>query len=165
VSLSGERSTEIRDGIKKCNSVDNYNDRSDQVATLYDNSAYTLRIELYCVQQWGNENSYNEDSSYFETMCRNPHYLDVWIDFNNDGVFDESSERIVSSDWYGDDRRTNQYDLSITIPNINGRNHLDGQHRMRIVLTQDGRYRKPCQNTGYGEARDYTVQIVRKPGY
>ena len=166
VNLVGERNTQIRDDTRKCSNVDNYDDRSDQVATLYENTVYTLRIELYCVQQqYGYDNSYYQDSSLFETTCQNAHYLDVWVDFNNDGVFDESRERLVSSDRYTDGRRTSQYDLSITIPQVDGRNNLDGNHRMRVILTQDARYRKPCQNTGYGEARDYTVQIVRKPIY
>lgn len=36
---------------------------------------------------------------------------------------------------------------------------------MRIVLTQDEQNRKPCYNGGYGEARDYTIQIVPTPPY
>jgi hypothetical protein len=120
---------------------------------------------LYCVQPYGYENSYNQDASLFETRCNHAYYLDVWIDFNNDGTFDETQERMASTDWYKDSRRGTQYDLSITIPRIDGRNYLDGQHRMRIILTQDERYRKPCYNTGRGEARDYTVQIVPKYNY
>ncbi|CAF4364378.1 unnamed protein product, partial [Rotaria sordida] len=55
-----------------------------------------------------------------------------------------------------------QSDISFTIPQIDGRYYVGGQHRVRIVLVQDTRNRKPCQNTGYGEVRDYTVNIIRK---
>lgn len=36
---------------------------------------------------------------------------------------------------------------------------------MRIILTQDERNRQACYSTGYGEARDYTIQIYQKPSY
>jgi hypothetical protein len=165
VKLFGEQGSQIRDEMKKCTSMNNYNDRNDLVVSLFDNMVYTLRIELYCVQQRRDENSYNQDSSFFETTCSRTQYLDVWIDFNNDGIFDDSKERMFSSDWYGNDRRKTEYDLNIVIPKIDGRNYLNGQHRMRIILTQDERTRKSCYNTGYGEARDYTVQIISKPTY
>jgi hypothetical protein len=165
VNLFGEQGTQIRDEVKQCNAVNNYNDRSNLVATLFDNTAYTLRIELYCVQQWGYDNPYNQDSSLIETSCNHAQYLGVWIDLNNDGTFDENNERILPSNWYEDGQRTNQYDLSITIPKIDRRNYASEQHRMRIVLTQDERNRKPCYGTGYGEARDYTIQIISKPAY
>jgi hypothetical protein len=123
---------------------------------------YIIRIELYCVQQYGDGNSYNQDSSLFETSCNHVRYLDVWIDLNNDGIFDESREHMFSSNWYVGGHHTTDYNLSIVIPKIDGRNYLEGQHRMRIVLTSDERNRKPCHNTGYGEVRDYTVQIISK---
>ena len=165
MQLLGEYDTQICDEMKKCSSMNNYEDRSNLLVILCDNMIYTLRIELYCVQQWGHENSYNQDSSLSKTNCNHAHYLDMWIDFNNDGIFDESRERMLSSDWYEDNHRTTKYDFSITIPKIDGRNYLDGQHRMRIVLAQDERNRKPCHNTGAGETRDYTIQIISKPTY
>jgi len=165
VKLFGEQRTEINDEVRTCNSVNNYNDRSNLVVTLFDNMVYTLRIELYCVQQYGYENLYRKDPSFLATSCNNIYYVDVWIDFNNDGIFDESKEQILSRNRYEDSRRATEYDLSIAIPKIDGRNYLDGQHRMRIVLTSDKKNRKPCQNTGYGEARDYTVQIIPKSMY
>ncbi|CAF4266292.1 unnamed protein product, partial [Rotaria sordida] len=100
----------------------------------------------------------------FETNCRNARYLGVWIDFNNDGTFDDNTERIVPNNWHRDDPRTTRNDISFTVPQIDGRCNVGGQHRMRVVLVQDERYRQPCQNTGYGEVRDYTVQIIQKPG-
>jgi hypothetical protein len=165
VNLFGEQGTQIRDEMKKCSSVNNYNDRSDLAVTLFDNKVYTLHIELYCVQQLRYENSYNQDPSLFETSCQHARYLDVWIDFNNDGIFDEGQERMRPNDRYRDGRESNQYDLSIVIPKIDGINSLDGQHRMRIILTQDERNRRSCHNTGYGEARDYTIQIIPKSFY
>ncbi|CAF1056861.1 unnamed protein product [Rotaria sordida] len=165
VSLSGEQNTQIRDETKQCSSTNNYNDRSDLTVTLFDNTAYTLHVELSCVQQSGYGNTYSQDPYEFETNCRNARYLGVWIDFNNDGTFDDNTERIVPNNWHRDDPRTTRNDISFTVPQIDGRYNVGGQHRMRVVLVQDERYRQPCQNTGYGEVRDYTVQIIQKPGY
>jgi hypothetical protein len=165
VKLFGEQSTRITDETKQCSATNNYHDQRNLAATLFDNMVYTINVELFCVQQWGYGNSYNRDEYLFETICNRAHYLDAWIDFNNDGVFDESKERMTSSNRYKDDSRKDQYDLRITIPKIDGRSYLAGQHRMRIILTQDEQDRKPCYNSGYGEARDYTVQITPKPLY
>ncbi|CAF1097358.1 unnamed protein product [Rotaria sordida] len=165
VSLSGEQNTQIRDETKQCSSTNNYNDRSDLTVTLFDNTPYTLHVELSCVQQSGYGNTYSQDPYEFETNCRNARYLGVWIDFNNDGTFDDNTERIVPNSWHRDDPHTTRNDISFTVPQIDGRYNVGGQHRMRVVLVQDERYRQPCQNTGYGEVRDYTVQIIQKPGY
>lgn len=165
VSLFGAQGTQIRDVMKQCNSVNNYHDRTNLVATLFDNTAYTLRIEVNCVLPVGYDNSYGQDASLYGSNCNHAQYLGVWIDLNNDGVFDETNERIVPSNRYEDGQRTNQYDLNIAIPKVDGRTYLSEQHRMRIVLSQDDRSRKPCYSTGYGEARDYTVQILSNSGY
>ncbi|CAF3934302.1 unnamed protein product [Rotaria sp. Silwood1] len=165
VSISGEDNTDTPDNTKTCSSTNNYVDRSNLAVTLFDNTAYTLHIELSCVEQSGYGNTYSQDPSVFGRNCRNARYLGMWIDFNNDGTFDDNIERLIPNNWYRDDPRMTQNDISFTIPQIDGRYNVGGQHRMRIVLVQDERYRNPCQNTGYGEARDYTVQIVQKHEY
>jgi hypothetical protein len=164
VTLFGEPGTQIQDDMKKCSPANNYNDRSNLVVTLMENTLYTLHIEFYCVQSWGYENSYNQDPYFSQTSCNHAQYLGVWIDFNNDGTFDESRE-MIPNNRYTNNQRMTAYDLSLVIPNIDGRNYLNEQHRMRIVLTQDERNLKPCYGTGYGEVRDYTVQIIPKPVY
>ncbi|CAF5053368.1 unnamed protein product, partial [Rotaria sp. Silwood1] len=79
-----------------------------------------------------------------------------------DGTFDDNTEQIVPNSWYRDDPHMTQSDISLTIPQIDGRYYVGGQHRMRIVLVQDARNRKACQNSDYGEVRDYTVNIIPK---
>lgn len=165
MKLYGEQNTEIDDTTKQCGATNNYNDRRELAVTLFDNTAYTLQIELFCAQQWGSGNSYDSDSSFSDATCNHKNYLDVWIDYNNDGVFDEYNERISTTDRYDDNNYKTRYDLSINIPQIDGRTNVDGQHQMRVILTQDEQNRKPCYISGYGEARDYTVQIRSKPNY
>ena len=166
VKLYGEQTTEIDDTTKQCSVSDNYNDRRHLAVTLFDDTTYTLQIELYCAQQWGSENSDELDSSLSDTTCNHKNYLDVWIDYNNDGVFDEYNERITTSDQHDDeDYHKTRYDISINVPQINGRSSVDGSHQMRIILRQDEQDRTPCYNSGFGEARDYIVHIRSKPEY
>jgi hypothetical protein len=165
VKLSGEHNTIIHDEMTRCSSMNNYEDRSQLVVRLFDNTIYTLQIQLYCVERWDYGNSYRPDPSLFETNCNVAPYLDAWIDLNNDGSFDESKERFFHNDWRNGGSIRGNYDLSIAIPQIDGQNYLDGPHRMRIVLARDENNRQSCYNAGYGEARDYTVDIIRKPYY
>ena len=164
MKLYGEQNSEINDQTKQCAASDNYNDRRNLVVTLFDDTTYTLQIELYCAQQWGFDNSDQPDSFLSETTCDHKNYLDVWIDYDNNGVFDEYTERITTSNGYDDGYQT-RFDLSINVPQIDRRNSVDGSRQMRIILRQDDQNRKPCYNTGYGEARDYTIQIRSKPDY
>ncbi|CAF1054101.1 unnamed protein product [Adineta steineri] len=162
VKLVGEQGTQINDEYKQCNSMNNYHDRSNLVVTLLEDTPYDFRIKLHCIQQWNNKDSSIQDSSLVETDCNHTQYLGIWIDLDNDGTFDENKERILPGDWDEDDQYTTQYDLSLVIPKIDDNNYLSQQHRMRILLTQDKRNIKPCYSTGYGEVRDYTVQIISK---
>jgi hypothetical protein len=162
VKLSGEQNTMIYDEKTQCSSMKNYADETNLVAKLFDNKIYTLQIQLYCVKPGDYENSYREDSSFDETNCNTPHYLDVWIDFNNDGRFDENTEQFHDDQCYYGCIKTD-YDFNIIIPEVDGRNIIEGFHRMRVLLTRDHNNRKACYSVGYGEARDYTVHIIRKP--
>lgn len=165
IILHGEQNTRLWDEERTCNPSVNYHDRSNQVITLFDNSAYNLRITLACVQEKSDGYLFNQDPSAFESDCTDSRYLGIWIDFNDDGSFDERTEQVIPNNWHKDDPRITDADLNINIPQIDNRYYLSGQHRMRIVLAQDQANRKPCQNSGFGEARDYTVQILQKPSY
>ena len=164
VKLSGEQNTMIDDEKTRCSSMKNYEDETHLVAKLFDNNIYTLHIQLYCVKPWDYENSYREDPSFDETNCNTPHYLDVWIDLNNDGRFDENTEQFRDDQCdYGCIKT--DYHFSIIIPQVDGRNIIEGSHRMRVLLTRDYNNRKSCYSVGYGEARDYTVHIITKHLY
>ncbi len=81
----------------------------------------------------------------------------MWIDLNDDGTFDETTELVAegSSATVGTVISTNG---SITIPAA----APVGVHRMRVA----DRYSSqpiPCNANGYGEAHDYTVNIGAAP--
>jgi len=82
----------------------------------------------------------------------------IWIDFNNDGTFDDTSPELVasaSSDFIGG---ANVTAGQITIPST----VTPGTYRMRV----GDRFSSepiPCNVDGYGEAHDYTVVIGAVP--
>lgn len=73
----------------------------------------------------------------------------VWIDFNNDGDFDDEGEYVVRSSGkstiYG----------SIPVP----ASAVLGETRMRVAMNFEA-YPNACDPFGYGEVEDYTVNIV-----
>jgi probable HAF family extracellular repeat protein len=77
-------------------------------------------------------------------------YWAVWIDFNQDGVF-ESGERVYS----GSGNSTLSGNIAIPVT------ALEGQTRMRIAMKY-GSTPQPCDTFTYGEVEDYTVNI--QPG-
>ncbi|MBU2967792.1 collagenase [Pseudoalteromonas sp. C2R02] len=76
-------------------------------------------------------------------------YWYVWIDFNQDGDFDDSNELIVSD-------RTSSENLTTTfsVPQS-----AEGKLRMRTVLTYRS-INNACESFSYGEVEDYTLNIT-----
>lgn len=77
----------------------------------------------------------------------------VWIDFNQDGDFDDNGETVFGAE------STTTVNGSIDIP-------LDadlGQTRMRIAMKWGGAP-SPCEFFTYGEVEDYTVNILENNG-
>ncbi|UJR17248.1 hypothetical protein I4U23_004143 [Adineta vaga] len=163
MKLLGEQNTLLHDEMTRCSATDNYHDQSRLSVKLFENKMYMLKIELYCVEPWSYTNSDRIDRSSVTTNCNIPHYLDVWMDLDNDGQFDETRERLLTDEHRNTGYINGIYDLNIDIPVINRYNMIDEPHIMRVMLSRDSYNRKPCHNGGHGEARDYTVYIIRQP--
>lgn len=74
----------------------------------------------------------------------------VWIDWNQDGDFDDSRERVLR-------RNTNQTVLrSFRVPN----NALTGRTIMRISVNTGGFPSDACGTVGEGEIEDYVINVV-----
>lgn len=87
---------------------------------------------------------------------RNDEYIKVWIDYNQDGAFDDATETATSFVFpatYGD--QIHEVSSSISIPAT----ALNGNARMRVSLKRDG-FATPCESFEYGEVEDYTVNIT-----
>ena len=73
----------------------------------------------------------------------------VWVDWNQDGDFDDTGEREVQAGGRGTLYKT------ITVPS----NALIGATRMRVTMKTGG-YPNPCQTFSHGEVEDYTIHVV-----
>lgn len=148
VKLSGENGTAINDLNTGC-SMNDYDDKTATVAPvdLFVNTTYTLNIASVAWYSQG---------------------VTVWIDFNDDNVFDNATEN-VGTNLYVDAAGA----VSLTIP----MGVTIGLHRMRIMLAynNDPSFNRisiadacnPPTNTDTGDSRgethDYMVNIQPKP--
>ena len=115
-----------------------YSDFTNLFASLSKGANYTLT--LTAGYSW---TSYDE-------------YFRVWIDYNRDNVFDESSELAFSGILTGVANGAGNGDVSGTI-NVPG-NALTGTTRMRVSMQRDA-YAGPCDDFATGEVEDYSVVI------
>ncbi|WP_353151284.1 GEVED domain-containing protein [Chryseobacterium sp.] len=84
-------------------------------------------------------------------------YVQIWIDFNNDGTFDETTELVASAISVADaNGSTTSSSMSIPLT------ATPGTYRMRVANRYDENP-IPCNMYGYGEAHDYTVTIGAAP--
>ncbi len=82
------------------------------------------------------------------------HNCGAWIDWNNDGVFHVTNERIAIS--------TSSYSTSsnVTIPS---NAVLNTPLRLRVIADYDlNPAPTPCLNPGYGQAEDYTIIVEQQ---
>lgn len=78
----------------------------------------------------------------------------VWIDFNQDGDFNDSGEEVLTAN-----NGNNSVNENIIIP----ASALTGSTRMRVSMKKDS-YAGPCESFGEGEVEDYTVNIIASGG-
>jgi len=79
----------------------------------------------------------------------------VWIDFDNNGTFDDAAPELVAEASSGNELFTNGV---IAIPST----VTPGTYRMRVGDRYSSQP-EPCNTGGYGEAHDYTVVIGAAP--
>jgi len=86
-------------------------------------------------------------------------YLRVWIDYNQDGVFQEPAEIVLSDIMYWGSGGATLVNSSadISIPST----AAAGQTRMRVALKRDA-FADPCENFAFGEVEDYTINIAEQ---
>jgi hypothetical protein len=157
VIMAGERGTQIRDDTPTNALMNNYQNQHHIAVTIYEHTDYLIRIQLDC--------SWQLNTELFEHGCNLAQDVNIWIDLNNDGRFDESE--IGSPYRWPVTSYMPQgiYDLQIHIPLIDARYMRTGSHRMRLVVMPSENYRRTCDRTDYNETRDYTVNIVPRTRY
>jgi hypothetical protein len=152
--MAGEKGTHIRDDIPTNTALSENQNRHHLAVTLNENTVYRLRIQLDC-------RSYSSKGPS-ESNCNLAQDVNVWIDLNNDGQFDQTETRVPHRWPLYSSMPLGIYDFEISIPVINEYNMRSGEHRMRIVVTPSEEYRRKCGHTDYSETREYTVNIVPK---
>ncbi len=81
----------------------------------------------------------------------------VWIDFNQDGIFQDPSERVVSDNVHppanGTFLHTSNFNIAIPVT------ALAGNTRMRVAMKRDA-FPTACETLPYGEVEDYSLNIL-----
>ncbi|SDS52457.1 choice-of-anchor D domain-containing protein [Winogradskyella sediminis] len=124
------------------------NNYTAQSADVYPGGSYTLSVEFGDCSE-----------SYIDYDGAGG----VWIDWNDDGDFDDTDEEIATIDLVGLNSGTNQIE-SITI-NVPAAQAL-GNYRMRIVQQEGGTAGaiSPCGTFSWGSVEDYTVTVIAATG-
>lgn len=93
-------------------------------------------------------------STYSFTACRNlsnTRYIEVWVDWNQDGDFADGDEQMINST----QSLSPCYTGSITVP----ASASSGNTTMRIIIANGSAPSDPCGAYGFGEAEDYTLAV------
>jgi hypothetical protein len=153
VIMAGEQGTHIRDDILTNTLSENQN-RHHLAVTLNENTVYRLRIQLKCYQ--------HSSRDAFEHDCNLAQDVNVWIDLNNDGRFDEAEIRVPHRWPLHSSISLGIYDFEIHIPVIDRQIIKSGSHRMRVVVKSSEEYRRKCGATDHSETREYTINIISR---
>ena len=95
-----------------------------------------------------------EGSSYFLEVRTGPNVHDtkVWLDYNNDGNFDDATEVILDA--------PNQINPSTSYTVPIGFSTLNTALRMRVISDATGGISNSCSDQTFGQTEDYGVEII-----
>jgi len=130
--------------------VDLYNQTGDQLCNPHNYSDFTGLLLASVADTSLSLKVYRGGSSWFFGRVK------VWIDWNKDGLFDDTTELVAQGDLNDDPLLTN-----IDIP----ANILSGDYRLRVRLEggSDSFDFSACSIQFAGETEDYTLKIVDPP--
>jgi len=100
-------------------------------------------------------NTYNFSVGLLEGTCFggfNTRYVELYIDFNNDGDFTDAGENIIND---ASASPAPCYNGSATIPALT----TNGAKRMRVIISQSISPTDPCGTYTRGEAEDYEIVV------
>ncbi|CAF3970148.1 unnamed protein product [Rotaria sp. Silwood1] len=157
VLMAGEKGTEIRDDKSWSEIKLSHENQHHTAVTLFEQTVYILRIRLDCSSQLRTELT--------ETGCNLAQDVNVWIDLNNDGNFDQSEIRAPYRWPVTSYMAEGIYDIQIHVPALNSRYMTSEAHRMRISITPSDYYERQCGHLEYSEQREYRVTIIPRMKY
>lgn len=125
------------------------------------------KVKLGSINNWsGNNNGYADFTNHSTDLYpgqnktiqlkpgfSNGAYLECWsvfVDWNQDGDFDDAGETETQTSGYG-----NRY-RNISVPY----NAASGPTRMRVAMKYGNAYPTACEVFGSGEVEDYTINVI-----
>jgi len=120
-----------------------YGDFTNQTTTIQQGASYAISVSPdFSWTQWDE-------------------YINVWIDFNRDGDFEDVGEQVLSGvSRAGSPQSLPQIvDGTVSVP----QNAKTGKTRMRVTM-QQGQYADACDEFNLGEVEDYSINIVTPSG-
>ncbi|RLD68163.1 MAG: hypothetical protein DRI84_00490 [Bacteroidetes bacterium] len=128
VSLNGSLNTSD-------NSGQGYQDFTQNVLTpLLKDSTYLLQVTAHTNGNW-------------------KEYVDAFIDWNRNGLFDEPAVSMGSATFTG----SHVFNGYVSVPS----NAVLGKTKMRVIMRYNAAIASGCQNNySYGETEDYTIEIM-----
>lgn len=154
VALDGEQGTMIRDQIQMKELMKDHHDQYFRTVTWYENTIRDLHIQLDCTES-------NLDHSP-EYDCSRSYHVDVFIDSNDDGIFDAAENRVHYRSPPHNELPQGTIDLQISIPPIDERNTKAGPHKTKIQMIRSEDYVNKCGKSDHNETREYTINIIPK---
>ena len=152
--MTGETGTHIRDDTPINTVVRENQNRHHMAITLNENTNYRLRIQLDCDDM--------SSRGPLKRDCNLAQDVNVFIDLNSDGRYDESESRTPDRWPLRSSVLLGLYDYEIAIPAVDGFYTKMGSHGMRIVVKPSDEYSQKCGKTDFNEVREYTVEIARR---
>lgn len=114
---------------------DNYHDYTQVSTTLFPDYPYTV--------------TFTSGISY--------NHIRVWLDINNNNVFEQPDEILIDDLSCGPDCADSSFSGTLTIPYGTS----PGYHRLRYSTNQNGIVTEPCNTLNYGNAADFMVKILQ----
>ncbi|GLB47664.1 hypothetical protein Y10_00320 [Neptunitalea sp. Y10] len=112
--------------------------------------------QSYCQEASVTTGSAYEISVTSSANNYNNYYITVYIDWNQNNIFEESERKNLGHVWYSGTRTAN-----IAVPS----SALAGTTAMRVIHHEDGYINNACSNSYYrdGQAQDYLVNVSTLP--
>lgn len=82
----------------------------------------------------------------------------IWVDWNNDNQFDETTEMWANVQSTGSGQNSKS-EGTLLIPST----VAEGNYRLRVATRYGVNEPIPCNQEGFGEAQDYTLQVLAAP--
>jgi len=124
-------------GVATCGKqgYENFTDKSDQVLEVYPNMDVSIAVSIAAATS----------------------AVRIWVDWNNDLLFDDDTELVGNSN--GNVPGNGTYTESFTVPS----SALVGNHVMRVRLVNGTSNFSACTSYQQGEAEDYILRVIELP--